>query len=329
MNSFGQLFKISLFGESHGNSIGVLIDGMPPGIKVDVDLIKSDLLKRRPSKLYETPRVEEDEFFIESGVYQGLTVGTPILVRILNKSYNSETYLKYKTHHRPSQSDFVLKNKFKGFHNLPGSGHFSGRITTCLVVAGAFAKMVLKNVEIKTSVTQVGTLTNLEELDQYLSEIIKSKETVGAHLTTTVSGVEVGLGEPFFYGIESVISQILFSIPSIKGVSFGAGFKAVELLGSDYVDKIINKDGQTITNNSGGINRGITNGNDLVINTVTRPISSFKKGIETFNFETEKIEELKVSGSHDVFIGNRIKVIIENAIMIALLDLYLINKRYK
>ncbi len=326
MNSFGNIFKVSLFGESHGTSVGVLIDGMPAGIKVDEDLLKVDLRRRKSRHFYETPRKEEDEIIIESGVYNGHTVGSPILIRVLNKSFNGESYEKYQKHHRPSHADFVLKEKFKGFHNLPGTGHFSGRLTIGLVIAGSFAKMMLPEIKIKTEIVQAGELTDLSKLEEYLKEVKELKDSIGTILTTTVSNVGIGLGEPFFYTSEGVISNILFSIPSVKGVSFGVGFEGVNLLGSKFVDVFIDKDGKTKTNNTGGINRGITNGNDIIVNTFVRPISSFKKVIETFDFKENQMSSLKNEGYHDVFIGNRIQVVIENSIMIALADLYLLNK---
>lgn len=326
MNSFGNLFKVNLFGESHGKSVGVLIDGMPAGIKVDENLLKEDLKRRRSNKFYETPRMEEDEIIIESGVFDGHTVGTPILVRVLNKSFKGDSYRGYHKHHRPSHADFVLKEKFDGFHNLPGTGHFSGRLTIGLVIAGSFAKMILNEVMIKTEIKQVGLLTDMTKLDEYLKEVKNNNNSVGAILKTTLTNVEIGLGEPFFNTVEGMISQILFSIPSVKGVSFGIGFDGVNLLGSEYVDVIINEQGKTKTNNSGGINRGITNGNDIIVNTFIRPISSFKKAIETFDFEKKEIKELINKGNHDIFIGNRIQVVIENSVMIALADLYLLSK---
>lgn len=321
MSSFGKNFKITLFGESHGSSVGVLIDGMPSGVLVNKTLIEEDLKRRRPKHFYESPRKEEDEYFIESGVYEGYTTGTPILVRVLNKKYDSSSYKGVKDIYRPSHVDFVLKEKYKGFHNLPGSGHFSGRLTIGIVIAGAFAKMVLNKYQIKTELVKVGTLTNMDNLDEYLKEVMSNKTTVGANLTTTIKGVDIGLGEPYFNKIDSVISQILFSIPSVKGVSFGNS--DVTLLGHEYVDPFIDEFGGMKSNNSGGINGGITNGNDLVVNTFIRPISSFKKEIETFNFKEKKLDKVITTGNHDSFIGKRIGVVIENAIMIALLDLYL------
>ena len=326
MNTFGRIFKISLFGESHGMSVGVLIDGIPVGLLVDEDLIKSDLKRRNPKDFFETPRKEADEIIIESGVYNGVTVGSPVLIRVLNKSFESDSYRNYHNHHRPSHADYVLKEKYKGLHNLPGTGHFSGRLSIGLVIAGSFAKMILKDIDIKTEFSKVGTLTDFSKLDEYLQEIKNANESVGAILTTTISNLDVGLGEPFFDTVEGMISHILYSIPSVKGVSFGIGFSGVELLGSEYVDVFIDETGRTKTNHSGGINRGITNGNYLIINTFIRPISSFKKQIQTFDFEKKKMEMLENKGNHDTFIGERIKVIIENSIMVALADLFLLNK---
>ncbi|MCK9233577.1 MAG: chorismate synthase [Acholeplasmataceae bacterium] len=329
MNSLGKIFKINIYGESHGKSLGVLIEGMPVGVKIDDALIKKDLKRRMPSHFSETKRKEKDHYTVESGVYNGYTTGTPLLFRVENNAFKSEHYQKYQEIHRPSHIDFVAKKKYHGYQNLPGSGHFSGRLTIGLVIAGALAKMILTKVIIKTELVQVGALKDLTKLEQYLKTIETLNETVGAVLKTTISNVEIGLGEPFFGGADSLISQALFSIPSIKGVSIGKGFKSASFLGSDYLDSFINEEGKTKTNHSGGIVGGITNGNDLIINTITRPISSLKKPLETFDFTKKKMTSLTIEGDHDFFIGERIKVVIENTILAVLLDLSLQNKLLK
>ncbi|MGI6360468.1 MAG: chorismate synthase [Acholeplasmatales bacterium] len=319
MNAFGKKFIVEVYGESHGESIGVIIDGVKSEIKVNYDLINADLERRRPNKVGETKRVESDLYTIESGVYDGFTTGTPILVRIPNINVRPKDY-RFKDTPRPSHTDYVSMVKYG--RTYPGSGHFSGRITAGLVVAGSFAKMMFPY-KIETEFVQVGNKKDKEDLDSYIEKVSKEGNSVGAILKVTVKGVPAGLGEPFFDSVESVISAILYSVPSVKGVSFGVGFSGVSLLGSEYNDPIINEQGKTKTNNSGGINGGITNGNDLIINVFMRPASSISIPQEVYNFKTKKIENLEIKGRHDAFFQRRAVVVVENAIMIALADLSL------
>lgn len=325
MNSIGKLYRVSIFGESHGPSIGVLIDGFLPGIKVDYELIHSDLERRKPTYVGSTPRKEKDEIIIESGVYKGYTTGTPILIRILNENIVSKDYEGFQNTPRPSHTDFVSNVKYKGYHNLPGSGHFSGRLTTGLVVAGSFAKMVL-NMKPTSDFIQIGEHKDLKDIDAYIEKITNEKDSIGAHIKVTVSKMEKGLGEPFFESVESKLSQLLYSIPGIKGVSFGIGFDGVCLRGSSYNDIIIDKDGTTKTNHAGGINGGITNGNDLVVNVFMRPAASIGIPQQTFDMKENKMTTLEIKGRHDSFIARRALVVIENTIMIGLLDLLLEKK---
>lgn len=320
MNSFGKLFSISLYGESHGSSVGVLITGTKPGIKVDYDLINEMLERRKPNYLGSTPRKEKDEYIIESGVNEGYTTGTPILIRVFNENVRKKDYDEFKDIYRPSHSDFVAFKKYGGFNNLSGSGHFSGRITVGLVIAGAFAKMQTEH-EISSKVLKVGDLKDITKLDSYLKKIVKQKDSVGAIIKLTVKNVEVGLGEPFFQGADSTLASALYSVPAVKGVSFGAGFKGICMLGSEFNDRFVNEEGKTMTNNSGGINAGITNGNDLIINVFVKPASSISQEQETFNFTTKKMDILKVKGRHDSFIARRAIVVLESVIYIALCDL--------
>lgn len=320
MNSIGKLFNVALFGESHGPSVGVLITGAKPGIKVDYNLISEMLERRKPNYFGSTSRKETDDFFIESGVYNGYTTGTPILVRVLNEDVNESDYDEFLNIYRPSHTDFVAEKKYRGFNNLPGSGHFSGRLTTGLVIAGAIAKMHTEY-DVESEFTAVGNLKDLSELDNYIKRIAEQQDSVGAVVKLTVKNVEAGLGEPFFNRAESVLSSALYSIPAVKGVSFGAGFKGVEKLGSEFNDPYINEHGKTLTNNSGGINGGITNGNDLIINVFVKPAPSIGIKQETFNFETKEMDVLKIKGRHDSFIAKRAIVVLESAILIALCDL--------
>lgn len=328
MNSFGKLFSVSLFGESHGNSIGVLITGAKPGIKVDYDLIAEMLERRKPNYIGSTPRKEKDEYMIESGVDQGYTTGTPILVRITNQNIKKKDYDEFKDIYRPSHSDFVAFKKYEGFNNLPGSGHFSGRITVGLVIAGAFAKMHTKHL-ISSEFLAVGDLKDINKLDSYLTKIVEEEDSIGAIIKLTVKNVEIGLGEPFFGGADSTLASALYSVPAVKGVSFGAGFKGISMLGSEFNDVFINEEGKTLTNNSGGISGGITNGNDLIVNVFIKPASSISKEQKTFNFTTKKMDSLKIKGRHDSFIAKRAVVVLESVIYIALCDLMMQKRSRK
>lgn len=319
MNKFGKKFVVEVFGESHGESIGVIVDGMKPGIKVNYDLINADLERRRPKRVGETKRVETDLYTIESGIYEGITTGTPLLVRIPNMNIKSKDY-DFKDMPRSSHTDYVSMVKYGRIY--PGSGHFSGRITAGIVVAGSLAKMMFPY-EIETKFLKVGNKKDNEDLDSYIEKISAQGNSVGAILKVTVKGVPAGLGEPFFDSVESVVSAMLYSIPSVKGVSFGVGFSGISLLGSEYNDPIINEKGETKTNNSGGINGGITNGNDLIINVFMRPASSISVPQEVYSFKTKRLETLEIKGRHDAFFQRRAVVVVENAIMIALADLNL------
>ena len=321
MNSFGKLFNIQIYGESHGPSIGLIVDGMKPGITIDYDLINKDLHRRRPKHIGETPRIERDLYQLESGVVDNITTGGPILIRIPNENIKSSDY-DFKDTPRPSHTDYVTMVKYQGHNTLPGSGHFSGRLTTPIVIAGSLAKMMYPY-EIESEFIQVGLKKDNEPLDDYIKQVQDAGNSVGAILKVTIKGVKPGLGEPFFNGVESVISSILYSIPGIKGVSFGIGFEGVQLLGSQFNDPIIDQFGTTKTNHSGGINGGITNGNELVVNCFIRPASSIRMPQETYNFKTNKLETIKIKGRHDAFFARRAMVVVENAIMIALADLNL------
>lgn len=321
MNTFGKAFRVQIYGESHGKSIGVIIDGMKPGIKIDYGLIDYDLKRRRPQGVGETKRVEVDSYTIESGIYQGVTTGTPLMISIPNENIRSSDY-DFKDTPRPAHTDFVSMVKYEGYNTLPGSGHFSGRLTTPLVIAGAIAKMMF-NYEVSSEFIQVGTKDEKTDLLDYIESIQQQKNSVGAVVRITVKGVPVGLGEPFFNSTESVISSILYSIPGIKGVSFGVGFDGVSLLGDAFNDVIIDEKGTTKTNHSGGINGGITNGNDLIINCFIRPASSIGLPQQTFDFKTKQPTTITIEGRHDAFFARRAMVVIENAVMIALADLSL------
>ena len=325
MNHFGTLFAVNIYGESHGKAVGVIIDGMVPGIEVNEALLLADLDRRKAGAIGTTKRIEADEPKIISGVYRGHTTGSPIHIMFENTNVRSEDYQNLLKQPRPGHADFTSHMKYKGFADQRGGGHFSGRLTTCIVAAGSFAKMLLK-AKFFSKLVRVGDLTDMDGLDTYLKDISEHFDSVGGIVEVTVQNLEVGLGEPFFDSVESKIAHIVFSVPAIKGIEFGIGFKGIELKGSEFNDRIIDEFGKTATNHNGGLNGGITNGNDLIVRVFVKPASSIFLKQDTFDFESKSVQTLQIEGRHDACIARRAVVVIENAIAIALADLYLQKK---
>lgn len=328
MNSYGHLFKITLYGESHQDSIGIVIDGLPSGTKIDENLIKEDLELRKPKHIGTTPRKESDHFIITSGVFNGFSTGSPIHVMIKNENVVSKDYTHLKTHPRPGHADFVSEVKYKGYQDYRGGGRFSGRLTAALVVAGSFAKMAIP-FKVSHRLKQVGTLKDMTLLDAYITDVAKQKDSVGGTIEITVSNMIVGIGEPFFNKLDAELAKLLISIPAVKGVEFGLGFEGIELLGSEFNDTLMNDQGATKTNHSGGITGGISNGNDLKINVFVKPTSSIQKQQDTYHMKSQKIETLEIGGRHDVAIVRRVGIVLENVVAIGLLDQYLMYKAFK
>ena len=325
MNEFGKLFKVNIYGESHNTSVGVLIDGIPAGISLDSADFSHDLLDRKPHKASQTARVEADEPIIESGLFNGYTTGTPMLIRFPNNNTLSKDYSNLVTQPRPGHADFVMNKKYHGYNDYRGGGHTSGRLTVGIVAAGVIAKKIT-NFKFETELVKLGTLTDMSKKEEYLDEIVANKDSVGGVVRITVKDVPVGLGEPYFYSLESAVSQILYSIGAVKGVSFGVGFDGCDLLGSAYNDPIVDTNGKTLTNNNGGVNGGVSNGNDIVINVFVKPTPSIYKEQQTFNFSTGQVESLEIKGRHDNAIVERAMIVLENAVSIALCDLFLLSK---
>lgn len=328
MNSYGTLFKVTLYGESHQEAIGIVIDGVKPGLKINWDLVEEDLKKRRPGAIGTTPRVEKDELIITSGIFNDFTTGSPIHVMIKNENIISKDYKHLVNQPRPGHADFVANSKYNGYHDYRGGGRFSGRLTTPIVVAGAIAKQML-DFKFSNRLVQIGSLKDMTKLDEYLKDIHEKKDSVGGIIELKVENMMVGLGEPMFEKLESKIGQMLFSIPAVKGIEIGTGFSGVELLGSEYNDIYLDEKGKTLTNHSGGISGGISNGNDLVIKVFIKPTSSISKPQQSFNLETNKNEVFEVGGRHDTAIVRRAGIVLENALAIVLADLYLWSKIYK
>ena len=323
MNSFGVVFRVFLFGESHGPAIGVIIDGCPPGLVVSRDDFMADLQRRQSGSKGTTERQEPDQPEILSGVFDGVTTGAPITLITKNKDKISSDYDEFKQVPRPGHADFVSRLKHSGFSDMRGSGHFSGRITWGLVAAGVIAKKIASSAEISAKLISAGGSENIENA---VNEAIASNDTIGGIIECRVKNPPFAIGEPFFYSFESAVSHLIFSIPAIKGIEFGAGFAAAAMRGSEHNDSFINGKGTTATNNAGGINGGITNGNEILFRTVVKPTSSTGVDQKTFNFKEEKMVTLKVKGRHDTCIALRMPVIIEAATAIAIADLMLIDR---
>lgn len=325
MNSYGTLFKVTLYGESHQDAMGVVVDGMIPGTVIDEDLIKQDLERRKPGAVGTTPRKEMDACKITSGVFNGKATGSPIHLMIENHNTKSKDYEKLVNQPRPGHADFVAAKKYDGFQDYRGGGRFSGRLTAPLVAAGSLAKMMFPY-QISSQIMRVGELTDLSHLDEYLAEIEKQGDSVGGIVKVVVKDVPIGLGEPFFQKLDAEIAKMVMCIPAVKGVSFGAGFEAAHKLGSAWNDAFINDRGITKTNHSGGVSGGISNGNDIIVKVLVKPTSSIQKEQNTYDFKKKVVNKLEIGGRHDVAIIRRIQVVLENVIAIVLADLMLLAK---
>ncbi|MBN3490829.1 chorismate synthase [Acholeplasma equirhinis] len=328
MNSFGTLFKVTIYGESHQDAIGCVIDGVLPGLKIDWDKVNEDLAKRRPGAVGTTPRIEKDELIVTSGIFNDVATGSPIHVMIKNENVQSKDYSHLVKQPRPGHADYVASVKYNGFHDYRGGGRFSGRLTTPIVVAGAIAKQMMP-FEFSNKLVQIGTLKDMSKIDEYLEEVKNKGESVGGIIEVTVKGVPVGLGEPMFEKLDSKIGQMMFSIPAVKGVEIGTGFDGVNQFGSWFNDVYEDETGKTLTNHSGGVSGGISNGNDIVVKVFVKPTSSIAKTQTSFNMESKEKQAFQVGGRHDVAIVRRAGIVVENALAIVLADLFLWNKVYK
>jgi len=323
MNSFGVIFRVTLFGESHGPAIGVIIDGCPPGISVKTEDFLPDLKRRQSGSRGTTKRQEPDLPEILSGVFDGVTTGAPVTLITRNSDKISTDYDEFKNIPRPGHADFAASIKHAGFADMRGSGHFSGRITWGLVAAGVLAKKINGTADINAKLISAGGSVDIEKA---LSNAIAANDTIGGIIECTVKNPPLAIGEPFFYSFESAVSHIIFSIPAIKGIEFGSGFASAKMRGSEHNDPFLNSSGKTLTNNAGGVNGGITNGNEIIFRLVVKPTSSTGLDQTTFNFKTGKMSTLNVKGRHDTCIALRMPVIVEAATAIAMADLMLIDR---
>ncbi|GAA4463416.1 chorismate synthase [Nemorincola caseinilytica] len=321
MNTFGTIFRISIFGESHGRWVGITIDGCPAGIPLTEADLQPDLDRRKAGAAGTTPRTEADIPTFATGVYNGHTTGAPLTIIFENANTRSADYDAVKSTPRPGHADFVLQKKFNGFNDYRGGGHSSGRLTVALVAAGVVAKKVLgSDISVKALLTEAGGSTDIEAA---IAKAVAQQDSIGGIVACTVKGLPVGIGEPFFNSLESVISHAIFSIPAIKGIEFGSGFAAAGMTGSTHNDAIVDANGTTATNNAGGVNGGISNGNDLTFRIAVKPASSTPQPQRTWNNATASVEEFALKGRHDLCIALRVPVVAEAVTAIALADMYL------
>lgn len=324
MNTFGRIFRISIFGESHGPMIGITIDGCPHGIPLKVEDFTADLDRRRAGAEGTTTRVEADIPEIVSGWFNGHTTGAPLTIIFRNSDTRSSDYIDIKDHPRPGHADFVARQKFGGFNDYRGGGHFSGRLTLGLVAAGVVAKKILNNISINALLIEAGGSSDIMTA---VKEAKEKGDSIGGIVECRAGYISVGYGEPFFDSVESVISHLAFAIPAIKGIEFGSGFEAAKMFGSQHNDPIVDETGKTASYNAGGITGGLTNGNELVFRVAVKPTSSIAKTQSTFNFSSNQVEELQVQGRHDTCIALRVPVVLEAITAIAIADFTLISKK--
>lgn len=327
MNSFGRIFRIHIFGESHGESVGLVLDGCPAGLPLDIADFLEDIERRKGGvQKGTTPRKEDDLPIFKSGIFNGQTTGAPITILFENKNTRSGDYEKQREVPRPGHADFTAHAKYGGFEDFRGGGHFSGRLTVCLVAAGVIAKKLLQGIEVKSTILEIGGETDLEK---GLNKAIEAKDSIGGIVECRVNGLPVGLGEHFFDSVESLLAHAVFAIPAVKGVEFGAGFAAAKMFGVDHNDPILDASGKTKTNHAGGIVGGITNGNELIFRIVIKPTSSTPKEQLTLNWETNALETFSVKGRHDLCIALRVPVVMEAVTAMVLADLLLLNQKLK
>lgn len=351
-NTFGSSLCVTLFGESHGEAIGCVIDGLSPGIEIDREFISSCLDKRRGLNSVSTGRREKDEVRFLSGVFENRTTGTPLCLMIENADTKSKDYSKTRFLARPSHADYTAECKYHGFQDYRGGGHFSGRITAPLVAAGAIVMKALekKGIVIGTHISSCGGIcdrefenfekdiellknldmpvldeTKREEILSLIEECKKEGDSVGGVLSTAVTGVPAGVGEPWFDTVEGMLSHSLFSIPAIKGVEFGTGFAFGNMKGSKANDAFRMSEGKvvTLTNNGGGINGGITNGMPITFRCAVKPTPSIYKMQQTVNFKENTDAELLIEGRHDPAIIHRARIVVDCVTALTLCDLLL------
>ncbi|MBQ8366135.1 MAG: chorismate synthase [Alistipes sp.] len=323
-NTFGNILRLTIFGASHAPEVGVIMEGIPAGIRLTPEIFSKDIDRRRPALTGETTRHEDDIPTIEGLDAEGFTTNNPIRISFHNSNTRSKDYSHLVTHPRPSHADLVQRRKYGADYDLAGGGIASGRMTIALVAAGVVAKRIIDSVSFDTRLVEVGGSDNTADFEAIIAEASRAGDSVGGVVECRVSGITPLLGEPFFDSVESVIAHLLFAIPAVKGVEFGDGFAGARKRGSERNDTIIDSEGHTLTNNEGGINGGIANGNDIIVRVAIKPTPSIASSQRTYNLDKESIEPLTIGGRHDACIARRAAVVVEAAVAIALADLYLI-----
>jgi len=320
MNSFGRMFRVSIFGESHGIQIGAVIDGCPAGIPLSEEDLKDDFARRRAGGRGTTPRVEPDLPRIVSGVFRGKTTGAPVTIVFENTNIKSDDYDNLWDQPRPGHADYTAQQKYGGYNDPRGGGHFSGRITLGIVAAGVIAKKIIAPASVAATLIEAG---GSKDIQAAVEKAIEANDSIGGIIECCCTNIPVGLGEPFFDSAEALIAHMIFAVPATRGIEFGSGFQAATMKGSEHNDRIIDRNGTTATNYASGINGGITNGNDIVFRVPIKPTSSISLPQETYNFKEKSVSILQIEGRHDVCIAIRIPVVIECATAIVLADLML------
>ncbi len=323
MNSFNTIFKIQIFGESHGQGVGIVLDNVPAGIPISDDDFLNDMNRRKGGQKGGTPRLEADIPEIKTGYFNGYTTGAPLMLWIANENTRSSDYEKQRAVFRPGHADFVAHEKFNGFEDYRGGGHFSARLTAGIVAAGVIAKKILKDIIFEAKVTTVAGETHIEA---GLQKAIDAKDSVGGLVSCNIKNVPVGWGEPFWDSVESRLAQAMFAIPAVKGIEFGAGFNAAKMFGAEHNDTYLDAGGKMASNNAGGILGGISNGNDIIFNLAIKPTASTPKTQQTYNRATEQVEDFSVKGRHDLCVALRAPVIVEAMAALTLTDLYFLSK---
>ena len=323
MNTFGRKFRVSIFGESHGELIGVVLDGVPAGLELSEQDFEQDILRRKSGAKGTTPRIEDDAPQIVSGVFEGHTTGAPLTIVFKNKNTKSADYELFAAMPRPGHADLTAALKWDDCQDPRGGGHFSGRLTLPVVAAGVVAKKILQDATMLDDTPFSGVEAQIVEMGD-MDEAISEGDSVGAVVECTVPDVDPGYGEPFWDSVESLIAHAIFAIPGVRAIEFGDGFDAARMRGSEHNDPI-GPDGRPLKNGAGGVNGGITNGAPIVFRVAFKPTSSIRKAQQTFNFATGEMDTLQVPGRHDVCFALRVPVVVEAMTAIVLADLVLVK----
>ncbi len=331
MNTTGRRFRVSIFGESHGEVIGVVMDGVPAGLELAEEDFMEDILRRKSGAKGTTPRIEADMPTIVSGVYEGHTTGAPLTVTFRNTNTHSSDYELFAAMPRPGHADLTAALKWDDCQDPRGGGHFSGRLTLPVVAAGVVAKKILADAtmldetpftSVNARIVELGGVT--DKWQETIDQAMKEGDSLGAVIECSVPDIDPGYGEPFWDGLESVIAHAVFAIPGVRGIEFGDGFQAARMKGSEHNDPI-GPDGRPVKNGAGGANGGITNGAPIVFRVAFKPTSSIRKAQQTFNFQTGEMDTLEVPGRHDACFALRAPVVVEAMTAIALADLVLLK----